>query len=177
MKDIFGKALLDYCNKQYTEDLITATSISSEDILPLPYLFRSYDDMPKLEQKALAMCQGKILDVGCGAGSHSLWLAENKFQITSIDISEGAIEVCKQRKIPNPQRKSLLEVRDKFDSIVILGKSPLSPILSTKPPVTNSYPNSSHSSIISQVGLEYNCNSSSSATTHQSSGFNNLVSL
>ena len=120
MKDIFGKALLDYCNKQYTEDLITATSISSEDILPLPYLFRSYDDMPKLEQKALAMCQGKILDVGCGAGSHSLWLAEKKFQITSIDISKGAIEVCKQRKIPNPQRKSLLEVRDKFDSILIL---------------------------------------------------------
>ena len=36
MKDIFGKALLDYYNNQYTEDLITATSISSEDILPLP---------------------------------------------------------------------------------------------------------------------------------------------
>ena len=120
MKDIFGKALLDYYNNQYTEDLITATSISSEDILPLPYLFRSYKDMPKLEQKALAMCRGKILDVGCGAGSHSLWLAKKKLQITSIDISEGAIEVCKQRKIPNPQKKSLLEVKNKFDSILIL---------------------------------------------------------
>ena len=84
--------------------MITATSISSEDILPLPYLFRSYKDMPKLEQKALAMCRGKILDVGCGAGSHSLWLADKKLQITSIDISEGAIEVCKQRKILIPKK-------------------------------------------------------------------------
>lgn len=120
MKDIFGKALLDYYNKQYTEDLITATSISSEDILPLPYLFRSYEDMPKLEQRALAMCKGKVLDVGCGAGSHSLWLADKKLQITSIDISEGAIKVCEQRKVPNPQKKSLLEVKNKFDSILIL---------------------------------------------------------
>ena len=53
MKDIFGKALLDFYNGNYTEDLITSTQISDEDELPLPYLFRSYKDMPALEQKAM----------------------------------------------------------------------------------------------------------------------------
>jgi hypothetical protein len=77
LKDLFGKALLDYQNGDYTEDLITSTSISDEDVLPLPYLFRSFEDMPKLEQKALQLSKGYVLDVGCGSGSHSLYL-QNK---------------------------------------------------------------------------------------------------
>ena len=56
-KDLFGKALQDYFNNNYTEDLITSTNISGEDELPLPYLFRSYAEMPKLEQKALLRAQ------------------------------------------------------------------------------------------------------------------------
>ncbi|MGK0428727.1 MAG: hypothetical protein ACJARX_000381, partial [Psychroserpens sp.] len=66
MKDLFGKALQDFNNNNYTEDLITSTNISGEDELPLPYLFRSYSEMPKLEQKALKLSTGNVLDIGCG---------------------------------------------------------------------------------------------------------------
>ena len=55
MKDLFGKALRDYHNNNYTEDLITSTNISDDDVLPLTYLFRSFSEMPKLEQKALKL--------------------------------------------------------------------------------------------------------------------------
>ena len=51
-KDIFGKVLLDYQSGNYTEDLMTWTNISDKDILPLPYLFRNFSEMPKLEQEA-----------------------------------------------------------------------------------------------------------------------------
>jgi len=61
MKDLFGKALLDYFNGNYTEDLITSTNISGEDELPLPYLFRAYSEMPKLEQRALDLSKGKVV--------------------------------------------------------------------------------------------------------------------
>ena len=63
MKDLFGKALLDYYNGNYTEDIITSTSISDDDVLPIPYLFRDYKDMPALEQKALQLARGKGRDV------------------------------------------------------------------------------------------------------------------
>ncbi|WP_397363415.1 class I SAM-dependent methyltransferase [Olleya sp. R77988] len=120
MKDLFGKALLDYHNGNYTEDLITSTNISDEDELPLPYLFRTYKDMPKLEQKALQLSNGKVLDVGCGAGNHSLYLQDKGLSVKAIDISKGAINVCKQRGVITTEKKALLDETETFDTILLL---------------------------------------------------------
>ena len=125
MKDIFGKALLDYQNSiskglKHSEHLLTWTNISDKDELPLPYLFRDYSEMPKIEQKALQLAKGKILDVGCGAGSHSLWLQEKGHDVTAIDTSKGAIEVAQERGVLNAEMRSLLEEDDTFDTILLL---------------------------------------------------------
>ncbi|MGV6831015.1 MAG: class I SAM-dependent methyltransferase [bacterium] len=120
MKDLFGSAMLDYQYGLNTEDLITATSISEEDILPISYLFRSYDEMPILEQKALDLCKGKVLDVGCGAGSHSLYLEQKGLRVKSIDISPKAIEVCKQRGLTNVECLDIINEEEKFDTIILL---------------------------------------------------------
>ena len=120
MKDLFGQALLDYQNGNYTKDIITSTNISSDDILPLDYLFRSFKDMPKLEQIALQQARGKVLDIGCGAGNHSLYLQDKSFNVKAIDISEGAITVCKQRGVINTEMKNLLNEDETFDTILLL---------------------------------------------------------
>lgn len=120
MKDLFGKALLDYINENYTEDITTSTSISDEDTLPLPYLFRDFKDMPKLEQKALKLCKGTVLDVGCGAGSHSLYLQKKGFQVKAIDISKGATEVAKQRGVQFVENLDIINETDLFDTLLLL---------------------------------------------------------
>ena len=120
MKDLFGNALRDYHNKNYTEDLITSTNISDDDALPLPYLFRSFSEMPKLEQKALQLAKGTILDVGCGSGSHSLYFQENGFNVKAIDISEGAVDVAKKRGLKHVELKALLDETETFDTILLL---------------------------------------------------------
>lgn len=119
MKDILGKALMDYQNGN-SEDLITYTNISDEDFLPLEYLFRDYKGMPKLEQKALQLAKGSVLDVGAGAGSHSLYLQEKGLKVKAIDVSEGAIEVCRLRGIKNVEVLDVLDETETFDTIILL---------------------------------------------------------
>lgn len=120
-KDILGKALLDYFHGNYTEDIITETNISEEDTLPLPYLFRNFKEMPVLEQKALQLAEGKVLDVGCGAGSHALYLQEKGVNVTAIDVSQGAVEVCKLRGVADVRQLDILSLKnEKFDTILLL---------------------------------------------------------
>lgn len=119
--DILGSALLDYQNNNYTEDILTFSSLNEEDVLPLPYMFRGYKEMPELEKKALKICKGEILEIGCGAGSHGLYLQEKDFSITCLDNSKGAIEVCKQRGIKNTIHKSIFDYEDEtYDTLLLL---------------------------------------------------------
>ena len=121
MKDLFGQAILDYQQGQYTEDLKTETSISEEDVLPLPYLFRDYAQMPPLEQQALQMACGRVLDVGCGAGSHALYLQnERGLEVTAIDLSAKAIEVCQLRGIRSARVQNVLDTSEKYDTLLLL---------------------------------------------------------
>tara|TARA_B100000809_G_scaffold266760_2_gene331291 strand:+ start:27216 stop:27923 length:708 start_codon:yes stop_codon:yes gene_type:complete len=120
-KDIYGAALLDYQKKLYTEDLCTYSSIAGEDAMQLSYLFRSFKEMPTLEQKALKEAKGSILDIGAGAGSHSLYLQEEKKEVTAIDISEGAIEVCNSRGIKKAMTQDIWKLKNQqFDTILAL---------------------------------------------------------
>jgi SAM-dependent methyltransferase len=130
MKDLFGKAILDFQSNNSPENLVTETNISEADEMSVNYLFRSFNEMPKLEKKALQLCKGKVLDVGCGAGSHTLYLQEKGFVVTAIDISENAIKACKLRGLKNARVQNILEVstytseselaNQKFDTILLL---------------------------------------------------------
>lgn len=122
MKDLFGKAILDFQTNNSPQDLITETSISEADEMSVAYLFRSYDEMPKMEQKALQLAKGKILDVGCGAGSHSLYLQnERNLDVTAIDVSSNAIQACSLRGIQKTKVQNLMDFQnEKFDTILLL---------------------------------------------------------
>jgi 2-polyprenyl-3-methyl-5-hydroxy-6-metoxy-1,4-benzoquinol methylase len=122
MKDLFGKAILDFQTNNSPEDLITETTISEEDEMSVSYLFRSYDKMPKMEQKALQLTKGRTLDVGCGAGSHSLTLQNDRnIDVTAIDISANAIEACSLRGIKKAQVQDVMYLEnEKFDTILLL---------------------------------------------------------
>jgi SAM-dependent methyltransferase len=77
--------------------------------------------MPAIEQKALELAKGNILDLGCGAGSHALYLQNQGFDVKAIDISPGAIRVSKMRGVKKAYVSSHLNIsEEKFDTVLIL---------------------------------------------------------
>src|SRR5690606_27260479 len=120
---LMGQAIWDYHHQNSPEDLQTETSISEIDELRVEYLFRDFEGMNLLEQKALKLAKGKVLDVGAGAGSHSLFLQNEKNpDVMALDVSPKSIEICKLRGVKKTVCENLLNYspEEKFDTILLL---------------------------------------------------------
>jgi len=121
INDPFGNACLAYLKGIRGLEIIVKSDHSEDDILPVDYLFRSYSEMPLLEQTALNLCKGKTLDIGAGAGCHSKWLLNNNINVLAIDHSKGAVQALKSQLI-NAQLTDffLFDENNKFDTLLAL---------------------------------------------------------
>lgn len=97
MSRLLGKALLDYVEGGKDTDIIILNSLGEEDAVPASYFFRPYDRMPAIEQKALDLARGTVLDIGAGAGSHCLYLEKKGHKTLALDSSPEAIVCCTKR--------------------------------------------------------------------------------
>ena len=97
----------------------------SASSLPKIY-FSSYDEWAPYEKKAMEYVKGRVLDVGCGAGRHSLYLQGQGFDVLGIDVSPLAVQVCKLRGLRKAQVMPIDEVNFKqnsFDTILMMGSN------------------------------------------------------
>ncbi|MCE3294428.1 MAG: Methyltransferase type 12 [Crocinitomicaceae bacterium] len=119
--DPIGKAILDYAKFKKPADIIVSSDLCEDDIIPVEVLFRSFDEMPELEKKALSLCRGKVLDVGAGAGSHALYLQDMGMSVDAIDISPGAVEHMKSNGL-NAWKENFFDLKSeaKYDTILML---------------------------------------------------------
>lgn len=128
IEDAYGKQLL----AQYHGQIATAEFIERDD----DYLdtgseagqyFFEYEQWSPLERQAVEQAKGRVLDIGCGAGRHSLYLQQKGFDVKAIDNSPGAIEVCKLRGLKNAIVKPIAEIDDfqanSFDTVLMLGNN------------------------------------------------------
>lgn len=119
--DLLGMALNDYLSGRKNATIKVHSPDFEEDEIRVGWYFRKYEDMPGLEQKAVDLCRGKILDAGAGAGSHSLYLQEKDKNVTALDISGGACEVMRLRGVNNVIEGNLFEYSgEKFDTLLLM---------------------------------------------------------
>ncbi len=89
--------------------------------------FETYEQWPAMERRAIRCARGRVLDIGCGAGRHALYLQEKGLDVTGIDNSPGAIKVCKLRGLKKAFTRSILEVgkfkAEAFDTVLMLGNN------------------------------------------------------
>lgn len=95
--DPIGMAVSDYHRYGKAGKLVVHSQQFDDDEIPVSYLFRTQDELPKLEKVALKHCSGKVLDVGACAGSHALVLQSENVDVTALELSEMCCDVMRLR--------------------------------------------------------------------------------
>lgn len=121
-KDPMGTAIADFYAKGQAAKLRVLSSMFDEDEIPVNQLFRTFDEMPSLEQTALRLAKGKILDCGAGSGCHALALQDMGKHVQAIDISPLSVEVMQKRGVREAFQINLFDENylQKFDTILML---------------------------------------------------------
>ena len=118
--DPMGRAIADYHRTKKESKLRVFSPMFEEDEIPLKTLFRSYKSMPEIERKALDLAKGRVLDVGAGAGCHSLVLQEKGLDVTAIDISPLSVETMKERGVKKVMEQNFFTMDGQYDTILML---------------------------------------------------------
>lgn len=119
-KDPMGRAIADYYKTGKAGKLRVLSSMFYEDEIPVSTLFRTYEQMPPQEQAAINLCHGRVLDVGAGAGCHSLELQKRGHKVVAIDISRQSVDVMTARGIDARIVNFFDETfTEKFDTILL----------------------------------------------------------
>jgi len=119
--DSVGHAVWDYLNGIREESIVVTTDIAEDELLLPAHFFRTFEQMPIQEQEALRRCCGKILDVGAGAGAHSLWLQDHGHEVDALEISPLSCETMKKRGMKNVFLQDIHTLTNrKYDTILLL---------------------------------------------------------
>ncbi|MCZ2808970.1 MAG: class I SAM-dependent methyltransferase [Candidatus Bathyarchaeota archaeon] len=124
-EDAFGQMLLAYYKGKDVSEIVERDDGLKNARNPKGY-FSGYEDWHPIEQKAMRLVKGRLLDVGCGAGRHSLYLQKKGFDVLGIDVSPLAIEVCKLRGLKKAKVLSIEDADFKpnsFDTILMMGNN------------------------------------------------------
>lgn len=119
-KDPMGRAIADYHATGKASWLRVFSPMFDEDEIPVETLFRPLDGMPAVEQKALELACGDILDVGAGAGCHSLALQQMGKHVTAIDISPLAVATMRERGVADVREQDFFTLDGHYDTILML---------------------------------------------------------
>ena len=113
-----GAAMLDYFNGNLSATVICVQDGERDDV-PVAVWFRE-TPFPA-EQLALDLCRGRVLDLGAGAGIHTLELQRRGLDVAAIDIAPECVQIMKRRGVKNAQAADLYAFEGgPFDTIICL---------------------------------------------------------
>ena len=113
--------LLDYANGRQDVCVHVASTTLEMTTMEGATMFRSYAEMDRMERLALHLCEGRTLDAGAGAGSHTLYLQEKEQDVEALDISPGCVEVMARRKVRHIIHGNLFSLTGrKYKTILML---------------------------------------------------------
>lgn len=125
MKDATGQAIWAAFNGKYGFEVVERDDGFIIGGIIAQY-FSEFKNWLPHEKKAIKYTKGKVLDIGCGAGKHSIYLQNKNFDVTAIDVSTLVIKVCKKRGLKKAKVLSINDIsnfKTKFDTVLLLGNN------------------------------------------------------
>jgi len=121
--DPMGSAINDFFEGRLTKKLLVKSSMFEDDEMPIRHLFRTEAEMSKVEQIALTQCKGNVLDIGAGAGCHSLALQRKEnINVTALDNSPLSVSTMQRRGIKSTILNDFFEHQftEKYDTLLLM---------------------------------------------------------
>ena len=120
-RDVLGRALRDYLDGKHDEKLLLHTGYGDVEEMPVEEFFRPSEDFPELERIAMALCDGHVLDIGAGAGSHALHLQKRGMEVTALERSPQACAVMRARGVQRVVQADFLEYQGSgYDTLLFM---------------------------------------------------------
>lgn len=117
----YGLALLDFFHGDTSAKVVVHRDDGHADDLPASVFFREPDAFSPIEQAALDLCRGYVLDVGAGTGCHSLALQERGTRVLAIDVSPHALEILSKRGVEECQLADVFAFHGgPFDTLLLM---------------------------------------------------------
>jgi hypothetical protein len=125
-EDAYGRAVLDHLEGRASFEIVERDDGYVGLSAGPPAYFAPYRRWPRPERAAARFAQGRVLDVGCGAGRWALHLQERGHDVLGIDLSPLAIRVCRRRGLRQARVLSVTQISRSlgvFDTIVMMGNN------------------------------------------------------
>lgn len=120
--DVLGRALNDFfLHGRLVGPLLLHTSYGETEEMPVDVFFRQPGDFPELERIALSLCEGRILDVGAGVGSHALYLQTLSRDVTALECSPLACQIMHRRGVQKVIQGDFFQYEgERFDTLLLM---------------------------------------------------------
>jgi SAM-dependent methyltransferase len=120
-RDPIGAAIFDYYHSGKDAKIQVFINGKRDEDMLSSLFFRNYQQMKGYERLALRYAKGSVLDVGAGAGCHSLILQKRKLDVTAIERSSLACEVLRQRGVKRILNEDIFDLRGiPYNTILLL---------------------------------------------------------
>ena len=124
-QDAYGYLISDYHNGQENIEIVEREDgLIDTNRHGTRNYFAEYEDWAEHQKRAMAYTTGRVLDIGCGAGRHALYLQRQGLDVLGMDNSPLAIQTCQQRGLKNTIVTSITQLNSKigtFDTILMMG--------------------------------------------------------
>lgn len=93
----FASALAAYAAGESDPGLRLRSSLGEDETLPVGFFFRTPDQWMDFERHAIDLCRGRVLDLGAGAGPHTLALEAMGRSVVAVEGSAEIVRLLRQR--------------------------------------------------------------------------------